>query len=93
MKIGRAQNFIEDEHISQIFSWISEFKNIKNYVKIVSNSDLAKNNYSLDVGNFIEKKIDEKIVSSDQALSNFKIALNEHQKFDVNFDYLLKDFL
>ena len=93
LKIGRAQNFIEDEHISQIFSWISEFKNIKNYVKIVSNSDLAKNNYSLDVGNFIEKKIDEKIVSSDQALSNFKIALNEHQKFDVNFDYLLKDFL
>ena len=34
IRVGRAQNFLEPEHVNKIYKWYSDFKDVENYVKV-----------------------------------------------------------
>lgn len=93
IRVGRAQNYLEYENISQIFDWLKEYKDVENYVKIASIEEIEENDYNLNIPLYVEKIIEDNLPSVEEALTNLKSAWNESQKAEEDFKNILKEFL
>jgi len=92
VRVGRAQNYLEENHVQQLFDWYSVFENVENYVKVVSFDEIAENDYNLNIPLYVEKIIEDNLPSVEEALSNLKQAWEESQKAEEKFKKLLKEF-
>lgn len=93
IRVGRAQNYLEPEHVEQIFNWYKSFENVENYVKVVSLEELKENGYNLNIPLYVEKVIEDNLPSVEEALSELKTAWNECLKAEDKFKTILKDFI
>jgi type I restriction enzyme M protein len=93
MRIGRAQNYLEEEHIKQIYEWYCLNEDVQNYTKVVSMDQIKKNNYELHIPLYVEKIIEDSLPSLEEALSDLKIAWNDSLETENKFKDLLKDFI
>lgn len=93
VRVGRAQNYLEKNHVKQIFKWYNDFKDIENYAKVVTQDDLKENDYNLNIPLYVEKIIEDDLPSVDEALSNLKIAWEESQKAEERFKEILNKFI
>lgn len=92
VRVGRAQNYLETEHVNQIFEWYNGFVDVENYVKVSSSEDLRENDYNLNIPLYVEKIIEDNLPSVEEALADLKAAWNESLKAEERFKELLKDF-
>jgi type I restriction enzyme M protein len=44
---GRAQNFLEDEHVSQIHGWVTDFKDVPDHARVVKLDEIEKEGWTL----------------------------------------------
>lgn len=51
---GRAQNYLEDEHITKIFSWYSKFEDVEEYVKLADMEAISGNDFNLNIPLYVE---------------------------------------
>jgi len=93
VRVGRAQNYLEENHVQQLFDWYSAFENAENYVKVVSLGEIAENDYNLNIPLYVEKIIEDNLPSVEEALSDLKIAWEESQKAEEKFKQILSSFL
>jgi type I restriction enzyme M protein len=93
VRVGRAQNYLEESHVHQLFDWYSAFENVKNYVKVVSLGEIAENDYNLNIPLYVEKIIEDNLPSVEEALSDLKSAWEESQKAEEKFKKQLKEFI
>ncbi len=93
VRVGRAQNYLEPEHVNQIFDWYKKYKDVENYVKIASKADLEENDYNLNIPLYVEKIIEDNLPSVDEALSDLKLAWEESLKAEKKFKKILKEFM
>ena len=93
VRVGRAQNYLEPEHVNQIFDWYKKYKDVENYVKIASKADLEENDYNLNIPLYVEKIIEDNLPSVDEALSDLKLAWEESLKAEKKFKKILKEFI
>ena len=93
VRVGRAQNYLEPEHVHQIHTWINDYKDVENYVKVASKADLEENDYNLNIPLYVEKIIEDNLPSVEEALSDLKTAWKESQKAEENFKTILKEFI
>lgn len=93
VRVGRAQNYLEENHVQQLFDWYSAFENVENYVKVVSLGEIAENDYNLNIPLYVEKIIEDNLPSVEEALSDLKIAWEESQKAEKKFKQILSSFL
>jgi type I restriction enzyme M protein len=93
VRVGRAQNFLEPEHVKQIFEWYQAFQDVENYVKVASKEDLEENGYNLNIPLYVEKIIEDNLPSVEEALADLKTAWNESLKAEEKFKTILKEFL
>lgn len=93
IRIGRAQNFLEKEHVKQIFDWYSSYKDVENYVKVVDMAQIIENDYNLNIPLYIEKVIEDNLPSVDEAMANLKIAWKESQEAEMKFKKLINQYL
>jgi type I restriction enzyme M protein len=93
VRVGRAQNYLEPEHVNQIFKWYKSFENVDNFSKIASQEDLKENDYNLNIPLYVEKVIEDNLPSVEEALSDLKTAWNECLKAEEKFKTILKDFI
>jgi len=92
IRVGRAQNFLEPEHVSKIYKWFSDFNDVENYVKVASFAEIEENDFNLNIPLYVEKIIEDNLPTVDEALRDLKIAWEECQKAENNFLGKLKDF-
>ncbi|MHB9011337.1 MAG: type I restriction-modification system subunit M [Ignavibacteriaceae bacterium] len=92
IKVGRAQNFLEPEHINKIYKWYSDFKDIENYVKVVSTEVIEANDFNLNIPLYVEKIIEDILPSVEEALKDLKQAWEECQNAENRFLKILKNF-
>ena len=92
VRVGRAQNFLEPEHVKQLFSWYREFQDVDNYVKVASLEDIQENDYNLNIPLYVEKIIEDNLPSVEEALADLKKAWEESQKAEERFKKILKTF-
>lgn len=93
VRVGRAQNYLEENHVKQIYDWITAFENVENYVKAVSYDEIAENDFSLNIPLYVEKIIEDNLPSVEDALSDLKLAWEESQKAEEKFKSILKQFI
>jgi type I restriction enzyme M protein len=51
---GRAQNFLEPEHIEKIVAAYREFDDIPAFAKVVTRQELAENDYNLNIRRYVD---------------------------------------
>jgi type I restriction enzyme M protein len=93
VRVGRAQNYLEENHVKQIYDWISAFENVENYVKVVTYDEIAENDYNLNIPLYVEKIIEDNLPSVEVALADLKIAWNESLQSEEKFKTILKQFI
>ena len=93
IRVGRAQNFLEKEHVKQLLDWYIGFQDVENYVKVVPMSQIIECDYNLNIPLYIEKTIDDNLPSVEEALNHLKTAWEESQKAEMKFKTILAKYL
>ncbi len=93
VRVGRAQNFLEPQHVKQLFDWYTNFKGVENYTKVTSLKDIAENDFNLNIPLYIEKVIEDNLPSVEVALADLKIAWNDSLKAEENFKSILNNYI
>lgn len=93
IRVGRAQNFLEKEHVQQIFDWYRDFHDVENYVKVVDMEQIKENDYNLNIPLYIDKVIEDNLPSVEEAMEQLKSAWEASQKAENKFKKLLKNYL
>ncbi|MCO7185006.1 type I restriction-modification system subunit M [Tenacibaculum sp. XPcli2-G] len=93
IRVGRAQNFLEPEHVTQIFDWYTAYQNVENYVKVASINDLRENDFNLNIPLYVEKIIEDNLPSVEEALDDLKDAWKASQEAEEKFKKILKEFI
>jgi type I restriction enzyme M protein len=93
VRVGRAQNYLETEHINQIFEWFNGYNDVENYVKVASINDIEENDFNLNIPLYVEKIIEDNLPSVEEALADLKTAWTESQKAEKKFKTILKEFI
>ena len=93
VRVGRAQNFLETEHVRQIFDWYKSFSNVENFVRVASMDDLKEHDYNLNIPLYVEKVIEDNLPGVEEALADLKAAWDESVKAEERFRTILKQFM
>ena len=93
IRVGRAQNFLEPEHVQKIHSWYCNYKDVENYVKVASMEELKENDFNLNIPLYVEKIIEDNLPTVEKALSDLKQAWQESLQAEEKFKNVLKRFL
>jgi type I restriction enzyme M protein len=93
VRVGRAQNYLEPEHVTQIFDWYKAFADVENYVKVASLEDLRENDFNLNIPLYVEKIIEDNLPSVEEALADLKTAWDASLQAEEKFKMILKDFI
>lgn len=91
VKIGRAQNYLEEKHADQIYSWYSQFKDILDYTKVVTLEEIAANDWHLNIPLYVEKKTENFLPSAQDATRDLKKSLESVWKSEEQLKKLLKE--
>jgi len=92
IKIGRAQNYLEQIHVDQICSWYSAFKDVKNHTKIATLEDITANDWDLSISLYVEKIIKNNLPPVEKASANFKESLEAVLASEKKVKVILKEF-
>lgn len=93
IRVGRAQNFLEPNHVQQIYDWYHGYQDVENYVKVASMDELAENDYNLNIPLYVEKIIEDNLPSVEEAMADLKQAWQESLEAEEKFKNVLKGFL
>ena len=93
VRVGRAQNYLEPEHVNKIFEWYQAYNDVENYVKVASKEDLEDNDFNLNIPLYVEKIIEDNLPSAKEAFADLKTAWNQSLEAEEKFKTILKEFI
>lgn len=74
VKIGRAQNYLLQEHVDQIYEWYKSFKSVDRLVKVVETTEIESNSYDLNIPLYVEKPMENILPSARESLAQVERA-------------------
>jgi type I restriction enzyme M protein len=93
IRTGRAQNFLEKEHIQTIYQWYNDWKDVKDHAKVVSVDDIKANDYNMNIPLYVEKELEDNLPSMEEALKQLKQATEKAWEAEDRFKELLTKFI
>jgi len=93
IRVGRAQNHLEPEHVQQIYQWYRDYQDVENYAKIASFEDLKENDFNLNIPLYVEKIIEDNLPSVEEAMADLKEAWQASLEAEEKFKAILKEFI
>jgi type I restriction enzyme M protein len=72
---GRAQNFLEPEHASQIHSWVEAFTDVEDRARVVGLEEIEQEGWTLNISRYVLPPIGADIPPLPEAVAAFKEAL------------------
>jgi type I restriction enzyme M protein len=79
---GRAQNYLLDSHVNKILKIYKEREEIQFISKIVTLSELSKQDWNLSISRYIEPKSKENSIPLKQTIYDLKKSIDEYEKSD-----------
>jgi type I restriction enzyme M protein len=92
VRIGRAQNYLDQEHVEKIYRWYGDFKNVENHVKVATLKDIQENDFNLNIPLYVEKKIENNLPTIEEASRDLQESLEATWKSEEKLKGLLKEF-
>jgi type I restriction enzyme M protein len=89
-KQGRAQNFLEPEHAAQILEWVQGFESVQDRTRVVTLEDIHQEDWTLNISRYVLPPIGEDIPPLDEAIADFKAALEKARQAEDNLRTKLK---
>jgi type I restriction enzyme M protein len=87
---GRAQNYLREKHVDEIYK-IYKNREVKKHIsKIVKISEIEKEDWNLSVTNYIDPISTEKIISLKQISSELNVAIKDFEKSEKELEKILK---
>ena len=74
---GRAQNFLEPEHASQIHVWVSAFEDVEDRARVVGLEEIEQEGWTLNISRYVLPPIGADIPPLPEAVAAFKEALEK----------------
>lgn len=74
---GRAQNYLDPEHVRQIVKWAQEFKDVDQRAKVATLDDIKNEDWTLNISRYVLPAVSEEIPPLPVAIAEFKRALAE----------------
>jgi type I restriction enzyme M protein len=93
IRTGRAQNFLDPEHVKQIYDWYCTYQDVENYVKVSAIEELQENDYNLNIPLYVDKIIEDNLPSVEEALSDLKAAWQASLQAEEKFKTILNEFI
>lgn len=87
---GRAQNYLREKHVDEIYKIYKNREEKKYISKIVQISEITKEDWNLSVTRYIEPISTEKIIPLKQASSELDEAIQEFEKSEKELEKVLK---
>jgi type I restriction enzyme M protein len=92
IRTGRAQNFLDEEHIKRIYQWYSDWTDVKNHAKAVALDDVKQNAYNLNIPLYVEKEVVDNLPSPDEATKRLKQSVEQATRAEQRLKQLLTQF-
>jgi len=92
VRVGRAQNFLEKEHVEKIYSLYRQFSDEPNFARVVTLDDIKEKGYNLNIPLYIEKEGKDDLPSLKEALAELEKAAEDAWQAEDKFKRLLKKF-
>ncbi|SEH04492.1 type I restriction-modification system subunit M [Candidatus Venteria ishoeyi] len=93
IRVGRAQNFLEPNHVQQIYDWYHNYQDVENYVKVASMEALKENDFNLNIPLYVEKIIEDNLPSVEEAMTDLKQAWQASLDAEAQFKKVLEKFI
>ena len=93
VRVGRAQNYFEKEHMDKVFSWYKSYEDVENYVKISSLSEIEENVFNMNIPLYVDKLIEDNLPSVEEAKSDLKKSWDLLLESEERFKEQLKKFI
>jgi len=93
VRVGRAQNYLEPEHVNTIYKWFRDYKDVENHVKVASLEDIESNEHNLNIPLYVEKIIEDTLPTVEVAMAQLKTAWAESLKAEEKFKKVLSRFM
>ena len=90
--VGRAQNYLEKEHIERIYKWYRDYKDVQDHAKVAGLEQIETNDFNLNIPLYVEKKIEDNLPSVEEALKSLKQAFKDAVKAEDKMKDKLKEF-
>ncbi len=71
---GRAQNYLDPEHGTQILEWTQKFEDVQDRARVVSLKEIEQEDWTLNISRYVLPPIGEDIPPLDVAIAEFKAA-------------------
>lgn len=72
---GRAQNYLDPDHTSEILKWVVAFANVENQARVVTISDIKNEDWTLNISRYVMTNTGDEIPPLADAIAEFNIAL------------------
>ena len=92
IRTGRAQNFLEPEHVERIHDWYAKNNDVENHVKVATMDDIKENDHNLNIPLYVEKIIEDDLPTVKEALADLKVAWRDCQQAEKHLKEKLREF-
>lgn len=88
---GRAQNYLEPEHGTEILGWYKAFTDVQDRVRIVSTDEIMAEDWTLNISRYVLPPLNDDIPSLSQAIADFKAALDQCRDAENSLNELMAE--
>jgi type I restriction enzyme M protein len=81
---GRAQKFMDPEHVAQVASWVHGFADVEDRARIVELAEIEKEDWTLNISRYVLPPIGADIPPLPEAVAAFKDALAQCREAEDN---------
>ncbi|KAA9338443.1 SAM-dependent DNA methyltransferase [Hymenobacter busanensis] len=92
VRVGRAQNFLESEHVDTIYGWYAAGEDVPHHARLVDAAEVAQKDFNLNIPLYIEKAAGDALPSLDEALTQLETAAQAAWQAEDRFRKLLGEF-
>lgn len=72
---GRAQNFLEPEHATEILAWYQSFTDVQDAARVVTLDEIKAKDWTLNISRYVLPPLQEDIPPLPDAIASFKESL------------------
>jgi type I restriction enzyme M protein len=76
-RTGRAQNFLDPEHVEQIMGWVRAFGDVEDRSRVVGIKEIEEQDWTLNIARYVQPRSRETLPVLSDAIAQFKEALVE----------------